>query len=60
MFCDPYWGGNKNFAGWDLIKYPGVRLAVTADEQKMSAPATPNHKSAYSASNNGAGENHGH
>ncbi len=57
MFCDPYWGGNKNFAGWDLIRYPGVRLNVTADDQKMSKPAAPNHKSAYAS---GGGENHGH
>jgi gluconate 2-dehydrogenase gamma chain len=57
MFCDPYWGGNKNFAGWDLIKYPGVRLAVTADDQKMSKPAPALHKSAYAS--NGE-ENHGH
>jgi gluconate 2-dehydrogenase gamma chain len=58
MFCDPYWGGNRNFAGWDLIKYPGVRLAVTADDQKMSKPATPVHKSAYTP--NGGEQSHGH
>lgn len=58
MFCDPYWDGNKNFAGWDLIKYPGVRLAVTAEEQKMSKPATTLHKSAYAS--NGGEQNHGH
>ena len=27
----PYYGGNANFVGWDLIGYPGVRLAVRAD-----------------------------
>lgn len=58
MFCDPYWGGNKNFAGWDLIRYPGVRLNVTAEDQKMSKPVAAVHRSAYSAS--GEGENHGH
>jgi gluconate 2-dehydrogenase gamma chain len=58
MFCDPYWGGNKNFAGWDLIRYPGVRLNVTADDQKMSKPPVALHKSAYGAG--GEGENHGH
>ena len=55
MFCDPHWGGIKHFAGWDLIRYPGVRLMVTADDQKMSAPAKPVHKGAYDS-----GENHGH
>ena len=24
-FGDPYYGGNANFVGWDLIGYPGVR-----------------------------------
>ena len=36
-FGDPYYGGNANFVGWDLIGYPGVRLAVTADEQRLDA-----------------------
>jgi gluconate 2-dehydrogenase gamma chain len=46
-FCDPIYGGNANFVGWDLIGYPGVRLSVTADEQNMSTPAKPQHSSAY-------------
>jgi gluconate 2-dehydrogenase gamma chain len=46
-FCDPYYGGNANFAGWDLIGYPGVRLAVTSDEQKLNARPSPTHMSAY-------------
>src|SRR6476620_8387863 len=28
-FGDPYYGGNANFIGWDLIGYPGVRTMVT-------------------------------
>jgi gluconate 2-dehydrogenase gamma chain len=51
-FGDPYYGGNKDFAGWDLIRYPGARLAVSAEEQKM-APIKPAHASAW-------GGNHGH
>ena len=47
MFCDPYYGGNKNFAGWDLIRYPGPRLAVGPDDQKMSTLPKPLHQSAY-------------
>src|SRR5580692_1098432 len=31
MFGDPFYGGNKNFAGWDLIRYPGPRLATSQD-----------------------------
>jgi len=46
-FCDPFYGGNENFVGWDLLGYPGVRTIVTADEQKMGITLTPNHKSAY-------------
>jgi hypothetical protein len=49
MFGDPFYGGNKNFAGWDLIRYPGPRPAVSPDEQRMSAPATPYRRSAYGA-----------
>jgi gluconate 2-dehydrogenase gamma chain len=33
MFSDPHYGGNANFAGWDLLGYPGVRTAVTPDDQ---------------------------
>jgi gluconate 2-dehydrogenase gamma chain len=46
-FCDPAYGGNANFAGWDLIGYPGVRLAVTADDQRMASPPKPVRRSAY-------------
>lgn len=46
-FCDPIYGGNAGFAGWDLIGYPGVRLAVAPSEQNMSTPAAPTHTSAY-------------
>jgi gluconate 2-dehydrogenase gamma chain len=46
-FCDPFYGGNANFAGWDLIGYPGVRLAVTAEEQGLNAHPSPTHMSAY-------------
>jgi gluconate 2-dehydrogenase gamma chain len=46
-FCDPFYGGNANFAGWDLIGYPGVRTTVTEAEQRIGITLTPNHKSAY-------------
>ncbi len=55
MFGDPYYGGNKNFAGWDLIRYPGPRMATSADDQKMGVQIKPYHHSAY-----GAGGEHGH
>ena len=48
-FGDPYYGGNANFVGWDLIGYPGVRTMVSAAEQKQleAGAMKPNHKSAY-------------
>jgi gluconate 2-dehydrogenase gamma chain len=52
-FSDPYYGGNKGFAGWDLIRYPGPRLAVSADEQKMRVAVNPRYVSAW-------GNSHGH
>lgn len=56
MFGDPVYGGNRNFAGWDLIRYPGPRLASSQDDQKMGVEIKPYRHSAYGAS----GENHGH
>jgi gluconate 2-dehydrogenase gamma chain len=46
-FGDPYYGGNANFVGWDLIGYPGVRTSVAAGEQQMNTKVAPNHRSAY-------------
>jgi gluconate 2-dehydrogenase gamma chain len=46
-FCDPYYGGNADFVGWDLIGYPGVRLAVTVNEQRLDPRLMPTHRSAY-------------
>jgi gluconate 2-dehydrogenase gamma chain len=46
-FGDPYYGGNRDFVGWDMLGYPGVRTMVTADMQKMDHKTPPNHQSAY-------------
>ena len=46
-FCDPVYGGNADFVGWDLIGYPGVRLNVTAADQRMGAQIKPVRRSAY-------------
>ena len=62
-FCDPYYGGNANFVGWDLIGYPGLRMAVDAQEQRMSAPKAVR-RSAYEeamfAPKGAKGGDHGH
>ena len=60
-FCDPYYGGNANFVGWDLIGYPGIRLVVTADEQRMNGRAKTIRGSAYDdAMFKMKGGSHGH
>jgi gluconate 2-dehydrogenase gamma chain len=46
MFGDPSYGGNANFAGWDLIGYPGPRMYVSPDMQKMDAKIPHSHVSA--------------
>jgi gluconate 2-dehydrogenase gamma chain len=53
MFGDPFYGGNKAFAGWDLIRYPGPRLAVSPEEQKIRVEIKPVRIS-------GHGAEHGH
>lgn len=43
MFGDPIYGGNIDFAGWDLIGYPGIKLSWTAEEQELDAVVKPEH-----------------
>ena len=47
MFSDPYYGGNKNFSGWDLIRYPGPRPAVAAEDQALNVEIKPYRVSAW-------------
>lgn len=47
MFSDPYYGGNANFVGWDLLGFPGIRMVVSAQEQSMSRPPRVVRRSAY-------------
>ena len=38
MFADPVYGGNKDFAGWRLVGFPGAQpLFTTADMQSKDA-----------------------
>ena len=46
-FCDPMYGGNAGFVGWDLIGYPGIRLNVTVADQRMGVAVKPIRRSAY-------------
>jgi gluconate 2-dehydrogenase gamma chain len=47
MFGDPHYGGNKDFAGWDLIRYPGPSPAVGPEQQRMDRAPVPYRRSAY-------------
>jgi hypothetical protein len=47
MFGDPVYGGNKGFAGWNLIGYPGVRMPVPPRDQRIGATVKRAHKSTY-------------
>jgi len=46
-FGDPFYGGNANFVGWDLLGYPGIRLTASANDQRMDVSPAPTHMSAY-------------
>ena len=64
-FGDPHYGGNRDFIGWELIGYPGLRLAVTSEQQRMDARPEMTRLSAYdlpmfAADEGGPGDEHGH
>lgn len=46
-FSDPYYGGNRDFVGWDLIGYPGVRAVTTAEDTRLGRDLAPSRQSAY-------------
>lgn len=46
-FCDPYYGGNAGFVGWELLGYPGIRMSVSEQDEAMNAHPAPTRKSAY-------------
>jgi gluconate 2-dehydrogenase gamma chain len=46
-FCDPYYGGNAGYVGWDLLSYPGIRMAVSEQDEAMNAKPAAVRKSAY-------------
>jgi gluconate 2-dehydrogenase gamma chain len=48
MFSDPAHGGNTNFVGWKLVRFPGPRLVISAKDQRLDVVPTASMKSAYS------------
>lgn len=45
LFADPAYGGNRDFSGWDLIGYTGIRLLWTAEDQALDVLPDPEHVS---------------
>ena len=46
-FCDPAYGGNVNFIGWELLGYPGLRITVPPDLQRIDQMPPARQVSAY-------------
>jgi gluconate 2-dehydrogenase gamma chain len=46
-FGDPYYGGNRDYIGWNLLGYPGVRTAVAPEDQRLGVVPRPLRRSAY-------------
>ena len=46
-FSDPYYGGNRDFVGWDMLQYPGIRLSASETDVRQGSALSPNHQSAY-------------
>jgi gluconate 2-dehydrogenase gamma chain len=46
-FSDPHYGGNRDFIGWDLVGYPGIKLAVAAEDQRFDSKPQVTRVSAY-------------
>jgi gluconate 2-dehydrogenase gamma chain len=48
MFSDPAHGGNTNFVGWRLVRFPGPRLVISARDQRLNVVPRSNLRSTYS------------
>jgi gluconate 2-dehydrogenase gamma chain len=40
MFCDPMYGGNRNFVGWRLVGFPGAQWGYSDKQTKAGFDAT--------------------
>jgi gluconate 2-dehydrogenase gamma chain len=40
MFADPIYGGNKDFAGWRLVGFPGAQFAYTKEDMESKEAFT--------------------
>ena len=48
MFGDPAHGGNANFIGWRLVRFPGPRLVIDAADQRLNVRPKAKMQSTYS------------
>jgi gluconate 2-dehydrogenase gamma chain len=48
MFGDPAHGGNRNFVGWKLVRFPGPRTVISAHDQQLDVVPKANYQSTYS------------
>ncbi|MDX1491672.1 MAG: gluconate 2-dehydrogenase subunit 3 family protein [Pseudohongiellaceae bacterium] len=46
-FSDPYYGGNRDFIGWDMLAYPGVRMGASSTDVSQGDELSPSRVSAY-------------
>jgi gluconate 2-dehydrogenase gamma chain len=47
MFGDPAHGGNVDFAGWKLVRFPGPRLVISARDQRLDVVPKSHMASTY-------------
>ena len=40
MFADPVYGGNRDFAGWRLVGFPGAQMQFTAEDMQSKEAFT--------------------
>jgi gluconate 2-dehydrogenase gamma chain len=40
MFADPVYGGNRDFAGWRLVGFPGAQMIFTAEDMQSKEAFT--------------------
>jgi gluconate 2-dehydrogenase gamma chain len=47
MFGDPSYGGNTNFVGWRLVRFPGPRLVIGGHDQQINVTPKSKMQSTY-------------
>lgn len=45
FLCDPMYGGNRDFLGWELLGFPGVQLYYSPETQRLNGKDNRPHRS---------------